>query len=69
MRKVHPEDTATGLSPNRYKQPERVVQLPHYYTQMARNIFYVLMMQRTRGGKNSSLLLCGDFKDEHILKV
>lgn len=68
MRKVHPEDTATGLSPNRYKQPKWAVQLLHYYTQMARNIFYVLMMLCTRGGKTSSLLLCGDFKEEHILK-
>lgn len=69
MRKVHPEDTATGLSPNRYKQPKRAVQLPHYYTQMVRNIFYVLMMLCTRGGKNRSLL-CRDFKiSAHLLKT
>lgn len=61
MRKVHPEDTATGLSPNRYKQPNWAVQLPHYYTQMARNVFYVLIMLCTRGGKTRSLL-CRDFK-------
>lgn len=65
MRKVHPEDTATGLSPNRYKQSELcsclviILRWPE--------TVYVLMMLYTRGGKMSSLL-CGDFKDEHIFK-
>lgn len=51
MRKVHPEDTATGLSPNRYKQSELyscliiILRWPE--------TFYVLMMLCTRGGKNS----------------
>lgn len=55
MRKVHPEDTATGLSPNRYKQRELyscliiILRWPE--------TFYVLMMLCTRGGKNSSAIM------------